>query len=123
MSAGAINIGLPDTLALATEIRREHEAATQARLARARLEHARHEGEIFAEAKAALAHGAWLPWLTRRADRPSRHGRHSSTFGIASEWPRLAAEANTQHGAHLTVRDAVALLAEPRASPHRPRRQ
>jgi len=48
-------------MSLAQDIRREHEAAQQA-FASA-VEHAVRCGELLAEAKAQVRHGAWLPWL------------------------------------------------------------
>ncbi len=101
-------------LRLASDICAEHAAVGDA--AQSALHHARRAGELLTEAKEALAHGAWLPWLAEHC--PTVPARTAQLYmRIASEWPRLAAEANTQRVAHLTVRDAVALLAEPREGP------
>jgi hypothetical protein len=94
---------------IAVEIRREHEAASTA--ARSALQHARRAGELLTQAKTALRHGAWLPWLTEHC--PDISERTAQAYmRVAARWPEL--EAKAQRVADLPVRQALALLAEPR---------
>lgn len=72
---------------------------------RAALGHAIRVGDLLIEAKALIAHGAWLPWL-------SAHFRGSAR--TARAWMQLARESKTATVADLGVRAALAALAAPR---------
>ena len=94
-------------ISLAVEINRAH-AGVQRCVAQG-LEHARRAGELLAEAKAALPHGDWLPWLAEHCDMPERTAQ--AYLRVAAHWPTL--EAKAQRVADLPLRQALALLAEP----------
>ena len=91
-------------MSLAQDIRREHEAAQQA-FASA-VEHAVRCGELLAEAKAQVRHGAWLPWLAENFPASVR---------TAQGYMRLAAQPDTQALAHLGIEGALRQLALPPA--------
>jgi hypothetical protein len=88
---------------LASAINAEHDAALHA--AMTAIEHARRAGALLIDAKDQLPHGSWLPWLAE----------HCPTISVrtAQGYMRLA-RADAQRVAHLTVRDALALLSVPR---------
>jgi DUF3102 family protein len=93
---------------LAARIRAEHEAALLSM--KRGLEHTITAGGLLLEAKAQLAHGQWLPWL--REVCPSLPER------TASHYMRLARHADelrteSANIADLTVREAIALIANP----------
>ena len=94
-------------VALAEAISREHEAAVNA--AREGLQHARRAGALLLEAKGQCAHGEWLPWVHERCAFSERTAQ--VYMRIARQWPELE---NPQRVADLPLRQAVALLAEPR---------
>ena len=72
---------------------------------RSAVAHAIQAGELLIEAKAQVAHGEWLPWLEANCPLSERQARN---------YMRLAR--NRQRVADLpTIRNAVALLAEPRS--------
>jgi hypothetical protein len=96
---------------LATEINAEHAAALSA--VRSGLEHARRAGALLIEAKAALEHGAWLPWLAEQCPRILERTAQGY-MRLAREWPRLEAAGNTQRVADLPLREALLILAEPK---------
>jgi Protein of unknown function (DUF3102) len=96
-----------DSNALAAEINAEHEAAFGK--AREAIEHARRAGELLLEAKAAVGHGKWLPWLKANCHFGERTAQ--GYMRLASQWDRLQAKSATV--ADLGLRDALALLAEP----------
>jgi hypothetical protein len=89
---------------LAARILAEHEAAET--LQRQSLERAINAGSLLLEAKARLKHGTWLPWLKERCQVPVR---------TAQFYMQLANhQAEIRNGvAHMTVRDAAALIANP----------
>lgn len=99
---------------LATEIMQAHEAACRA--AQSALEHARRAGELLIQAKAAVPHGAWLPWLAEHCPTlPERTAR--AYMRVARHWPALeAAVGDRQRVADLPLREALKLLAPPRES-------
>lgn len=71
--------------------------------------HAVNAGEMLIEAKRGVRHGEWLPWLRDNCRVSEREARN---------YMRLAR--NRQRVADLpTVREAVALLAEPKRAPTR----
>jgi Protein of unknown function (DUF3102) len=89
--------------ALAKEIRHDIEAAD--RHWQSAVEHAIRAGEGLIEAKGQLKHGEWLPWLRANFDGFSERS--------AQNYMRLAQNRNAV--SHLpSVREAVALLAEPK---------
>jgi DNA N-6-adenine-methyltransferase (Dam)/Protein of unknown function (DUF3102) len=92
---------LPD---LAQEIEREHAAA--ARDARSAMEHAIRCGELLLQAKAALAHGEWLPWLEANTTVSARQSQRYMRLASAT----LAGKYNV--ASHSTIDGALALLAE-----------
>lgn len=94
---------------VASEIRREHEAATMS--AKNALEHARRAGELLAQVKAKIPHGYWLLWLKENC--PEIAERTAQAYmRLAQRWPEL--EGKTQRVAGLPVRQALVLLSEPR---------
>jgi hypothetical protein len=96
--------------ALAVEINTEHEAALSA--VRSGLHHAHRAGELLIEAKAALDHGAWLPWLAEHC--PAVSERVAQMYmRVAQHWPALEAAANTKRVSHLPLREALTFLAKP----------
>lgn len=103
MSAPAVVL-LVDTLA--TQINMEHERAFGK--AREALEHARHAGELLLQAKAAVTHGHWLPWITANCKFSARQAQRYMV--LAENWPTLAAKYDT--ASHLTLRDAISLTKE-----------
>jgi hypothetical protein len=97
-------------LALAADIRNEHEA-TAAALKRG-LEHALRAGELLIEAKALLKHGQWLPWLRDHCAISDRTARLYTSLARN----RAHIEAQIGSVADLSVRGAVALMATPKTS-------
>jgi hypothetical protein len=91
-------------ISLAARVRAEHVAGTAAM--KHSFGHFIHAGELLIEAKAALGHGRWLPWL-RVADVPPRSASRYMFF--ARNRARL--EDQNGHVADLTVRTALDLLA------------
>ena len=96
-----------DLIDAARIILHEHEAAIAA--GRSALEHARRCGDLLHQAKAAIPHGAWLPWLAEHC--PMLPARTAQVYmRIAARWSAI--EANTQRVADLPLREALALLAD-----------
>ncbi|MBA3890519.1 MAG: DUF3102 domain-containing protein [Gemmatimonadaceae bacterium] len=94
---------------LAARITAAHEAAIGA--ARSAIEHARDCGALLLEAKAGVAHGEWLPWLSEHC--PTIGTRQAQKYmRLAEGWPAIAA--NTNCDSHLTIDEAVRLLAAPK---------
>jgi hypothetical protein len=96
-----------DLATLADAINAEHVAVCDA--IAAGLAHARRAGEMLAQAKAQVPHGEWLPWLERNVRFSARTAQ--GYIRVASRWCEI--EPNTQRVAHLSYREALALLAEP----------
>jgi Protein of unknown function (DUF3102) len=94
-------------LDLAQAIEREHQAAYSA--ARTALEHARRCGELLIQAKAAVPHGAWLPWLQENTTVGARQCQ--KYMRLARGWPEI--EAKSDPGSHLTLTGALTALASP----------
>lgn len=86
---------------IAQEINAEHEAAEQS--INDALQHARRCGELLIEAKSACGHGEWGKWLNDNFRASQR---------TANGYMRIAA--NSQRVANMSIRDALAELAEPR---------
>lgn len=109
----------PALATLAAEINAEHEAAeSHARKAvedvQASIERARNAGDKLLLAKAHVAHGQWLPWLTANCPKVSIR-RAQEYMRVAREWPAL--QAKYAESAHLTIDGALALLAAPTPEP------
>ena len=99
-------LALPD---LAQAIDREHQAAHEA--ARTALQHALECRRLLLQAKAAVAHGEWLPWLEANTNVGVRQ---SQTYMRLHRHRAEIEAANTNRDSHLPIRDAIALLAGPR---------
>lgn len=96
---------------IAGRIKAEHEAVAAS--LKQSVQHAIAAGELLIEAKDKVPHGQWLPWLSdhcgvspRSAQGYMRLARH-----------RAELEANTQALSHLTIEEALAGLAKPKALP------
>jgi Protein of unknown function (DUF3102)/ParB/Sulfiredoxin domain len=104
----------PDQAALAALGVRIEAAHQQAHdHARSAVDHALECGQLLLEAKAALEHGQWLPWLSthttvgpRQAQRYMQLAEH-----------RAALEGKYDAATHLTLTEALATLATPRPLP------
>ena len=97
-----------DLTALATQINREHQEAEAA--ATRSLQHVRRAGELLTQVKAQVGHGGWGPWLEQHFEGSARTAQ--TYMRIASRFEEL--ESKTQRVADLPLREALALLAEPR---------
>ena len=97
--------------ALAAEIEAAHQAAYGA--ARTALEHAAECGRLLLEAKAAVGHGGWLPWLEANTSVSARQSQ--KYMRLAANWSEI--EGKCGRSSHLTLTAAVALLAEPKGEP------
>lgn len=93
---------------LAASIRQEHHLAEQH--AMQAVNHAMEAGRLLIEAKALCSHGKWLSWL---ADNFEGSARTAQAYMRLFEHRDLLA--NTQRVSHLSVRDALKMLAEPQA--------
>jgi len=93
---------------LPAKINAEHEAAFGS--AREALEHARRAGELLLEAKAALKHGEWLPWIESNCKFGERTARNY--MQLATGWERLQEKSATV--ADLGLREALQLLDDTR---------
>ena len=78
---------------------------------RAGLDSAREAGRVLLEVKGRLPHGTFLPWVAAHTQVSARTAQ--GCMRLSLNWPRLVADPNTQRVAHLPLRDALALLAEP----------
>src|SRR5262245_56131376 len=95
----------------ASEINREHQLARAA--FQRGLEHARRCGELLIREKDRLDHGQFLPWLREHCEFSERMA--SGYMRIARKWPTLEARLeDRQRVADLPVREALALLADPK---------
>lgn len=103
-------VNAPTLISIASDINAAHALVCQA--ATSALEHARRAGELLSQAKDDVSHGAWLSWLSESC--PSVSARVAQGYmRIAREWPRLES-VNTKRDSHLPVRQALAMLAEPK---------
>jgi Protein of unknown function (DUF3102) len=101
----------PALIDLARAIETEHQAAIGA--SRAALQHAVRCGELLIQAKTAVGHGDWLPWL--EANCTLRPRTAQVYMRLARELPKLSEE-NAQRVALLTVREAVVAVSQHAAS-------
>lgn len=93
---------------LAAEILDAHNACLAAMSTA--LDHAKRAGDLLNSAKGQAKHGEWLPWLATNC--PGISARTAQGYmRIAREWPRLA-EANTKRASYLSIREALAILAD-----------
>ena len=108
--SGNLTSSGPALATLAAQINAEHDAAESH--ARKAIEHARAAGEKLLLAKAGVAHGQWLPWLSANcpavADRTAR-----AYMQLARNWTTL--ESKTATVADLTINEALKLLTAPEA--------
>jgi hypothetical protein len=95
---------------LATEITREHEAATSA--AQTAIEHARRCGELLIQAKAIIGHGGFLRWVAENCHVGERQARNY--MRIAQNWEVIA---NRQRASDLTLRQALTLTHDEKPEP------
>jgi hypothetical protein len=89
---------------LAARIRAEHEGARAA--VKRGVEHAIAAGDLLIEAKAKVAHGQWLPWLTENCAMSERTARLYMRVARGSG----LIEAENGNVADLSLRGAVALI-------------
>jgi hypothetical protein len=94
---------------LAQKINHHHIEAERA--AKSAVEHAIQAGNYLLIAKAQVKHGEWLPWLEANCEVSERTAQ--AYMRIARELPKLD-EGKAQRVADLSLRDAMALLAEPK---------
>lgn len=106
MFAGQTLPVLGDLARLANEAHRKAEGA-----AVSALEYARDAGEHLSNAKAQCRHGEWLPWLETNFEGSQQTA--NNYMRVAQFWDRL----NYQRVGNLTLRGAIAELAEPRQPP------
>ena len=97
--------------ALAVEIEAAHLAVRGA--FRTTLERAAYCGRLLIEAKAMVGHGDWLPWIEQNTTVGPREVQRY--MRVAARWTEI--EANASAETHLTLTEAVALLAEPKEEP------
>ena len=97
----------PAARSLAKRINAAHEACEDA--ARRAIEHAFRAGDLLREAKAAVSHGEWLPWVHEHLTCSARTAQ--GYMRLSENRARLP---NAQRAAHLSVREALHLLADPR---------
>lgn len=101
-----------DLPTLAAEINAEHEAAE--RTARRAIDHAKTAGDKLLLAKAQVAHGQWLPWLS--ANCPALAARTARSYmQLARNWTSL--ESKTADSANLSIDTALKLLNDPAPEP------
>ena len=111
-AASALSISTADSLTiLAHRINAEHAQAEAA--LRDGLRHAVEAGRLLLEARAAVAHGEWLPWLESNFDGSARTAR--AYMLVATRLPRLEKQ-NGNAVANLSFRHALRLTAAPKAT-------
>jgi len=104
----AIDVALTDLTDLAARINEEHDHAVTA--IRAGLHHALEAGRLLLDAKAQVSHGGWLDWLQANCAVPERTAQ--LYMKLARDLPARLQGRESATVADLTIRDAVALLAE-----------
>jgi hypothetical protein len=93
---------------LASEINKEAKLAEQH--AMQAVNHALNAGRLLTEAKEQCPHGQWLPWMAENFEGSARTAQ-----GYMRLFEHRDVLANTQRAAHLSVREALKMLAEPQA--------
>jgi hypothetical protein len=96
---------------LAAGINAAHQAAHEA--AQTALQRAAECGRFLIEAKALVRHGNWLPWLEQNTTVSPRQSQ--KYMRLAARWDEL--EGKSELGSHLTLSEAVRVLAEPKDEP------
>lgn len=96
---------------LAASIRHEHEQVHHA--IAAGLQHAREAGRLLVEARDQIAHGGWIRFVEQ--DCGLSRSTAAGYVRVHERWREL--EPYVQRAAHLPLRRALALLAEPRQEP------
>lgn len=116
-SSGEVgSVGLVRLLDLATQINAEHDAAGAAMSSA--LSHAVNAGRLLIEAKGTVDHGEWADWLSDNVTFTDRTARRY--VQLATQLPEL--EAISGHAvSDLPVREALKLLAKPKATAKTPR--
>jgi len=100
-----ITTALPE---LAARINHEHEQVWQSMTQG--LAHALEAGRLLIEAKGALPHGEWLPWIEANTTVSERTAQ--AYMRLSREWPKLD-DAKAQRVADLPFRQVMRLLADP----------
>jgi hypothetical protein len=95
-----------DLQGLADRINHAHEECASA--LRRGLRHALEAGRLLLEAKAALPHGAWLPWLRANCKVPERTAQRY--MRLARDLPALLEAENSASLADLTMTEALDVL-------------
>jgi phage N-6-adenine-methyltransferase len=98
----------PPLSQLADRINASHRAYEAA--ATTALRHAVEAGRLLLQAKGALPHGDWLPWLSEHVDCSIRSAQLYMQLARESD----AGSLNAQRVAHLALRDAAREVATPR---------
>ena len=99
--------------ALAIEINLEHERAFGK--AREAVEHARRAGALLIQAKAAVGHGEWLPWLAENCKFSARQAQRYIL--LADNWTAIAAKYDA--ASYLPMREALRLIERPHSEAER----
>jgi hypothetical protein len=99
---------------LAGRIKREHEACLGTM--RKGFDHAMEAGRLLIEAKGKVQHGEWTDFV-QKCGMSARTAQGYAQ--LAREWPRLEKK-YPRPVAHLGLRDALALIAEPKEEPEQP---
>ncbi len=94
---------------LAARIKDEHEAAESCM--RESVQHSINAGNLLLEAKAQLKHGQWLPWLSEHVEISTRTAQLYMQLANAPELKEDSKCATPV--AHLPLREAAILIAEP----------
>jgi hypothetical protein len=97
---------------LAAEIEREHQATIGA--VQTAIEHAVVCGGLLIEAKAGVGHGDWLAWLESNTTISARQSQRYMRLG------RAVIDGKCDATSFLTIDQALAALATPRAEPEHP---
>jgi hypothetical protein len=116
LEADGLGVARPDAGSnrlpiLAAGIIAAHQAAHLA--AQTALRDAAECGRLLIEAKALVGHGNWLPWLEQNTTVSARQSQ--KYMRVAQRWDEL--EAKTNQSSHLTLSEAVKLLADPKDEP------
>ena len=93
---------------IAIEINASHAAAAAS--VQEAVDHARRCGELLARVKGSLPHRSWLSWLDEQCDVSPRQAQRY--IRLYENWDKLAANATPE--THLTLTEAMALLASPK---------
>ena len=105
----------PELHGLAQAINAEHRQAHAE--AQSALEKARRCGELLLQAKSAVPHGQWLPWIEEHLEFGTRQAQ--KYLRLAEGWDRLP---NTNSNSHLPSIDAaLKALPKPPARPAKPK--